>query len=123
MRELNVKNDEVAEVSTQRSNQSRTLQLAEAHIRTTESRLRVEAQQRDLAVSMAREVGAGQAEVFQQYERARLERTAQAGCLSSAVANADRKVETLEVMLRETHLRAEEATQDLCPPSMCWREK
>ena len=53
---------------------------------------------------MAREVGTGQAEVFQQYERERLEQTAQAGRLSSAIATADRNVETLEVMLRENTL-------------------
>ena len=58
MRELSAKHDEVAELSVQKSSQYRTMQLAEAHIRTVESQLHVEAQQRDLAVPMAREVGA-----------------------------------------------------------------
>ena len=104
MRELNAKSGEVAELSAQKSSQDSIFQFAEAHIRTTESQLHVEAQQRDLAVLMAKEVGTGQVEVFQQYARERLEQTAQAGRLCSAVANADKKVDVLEVMLRETYM-------------------
>ena len=110
VRELNAKDDEVAELSAQKSKRDRTLQLAEAHIRTTESQVHDEAKQRDLATSMAREVGAGQAKAFLQYARERVEQTDQGGRLSSAAALADKKVETLEVVLRETHQRVEEAT-------------
>ena len=69
---------------------------------TVESQLRVESQQRDLAMSLAREVGAGQSQVFRQYERGKVEQTAQAGRLSSAVAQADKKVDIFEFMLHNT---------------------
>ena len=42
MRELHAKNDEVVVLSVQRSDQYRTIQLAEARLRTIESQLRVE---------------------------------------------------------------------------------
>ena len=77
MQELTAKNHDVVVLSAQRSDQGRTIQLAEAHLRTIESRLHVESQQRGLVVSMAREVGAGQAEVFQQYERVKVDQAAQ----------------------------------------------
>ena len=111
MRELNAKNDEVAVLSAQRSDQDRTIQLAEAHLRTTESQVHVESQQRDLVVSMAKEVGTGQAEVFQPYERDNVEQTAQTSRMSSAIVDADNKVPVLEVLLHGSHVRTEEATQ------------
>ena len=46
MAELNAKSDEVAVLSAQRSFQDRTIQLAEANLRITESRLHVDDGQR-----------------------------------------------------------------------------
>ena len=60
---------------------------------------------------MGREVGAGQAEVFQKFERDKVEHTARASRMSSAIADAGKKVEYLETMLRDSHSRIEEAMQ------------
>ena len=43
-------------------------QNAEAHFRTAEAALHLESQQRDVAISMAREVALGQYTVLLQYE-------------------------------------------------------
>ena len=55
------------------------IQFAEAHLRKTEAALQLESQQRDVAVSMAREVACGQSAVLQQdelqIERERAEQT------------------------------------------------
>ena len=86
MRELCVKNDEVAALSALRSDQDKTFQIAEAQIRNTETQLPSESQQRDLAMSMAMEVSTRFAEVCRQYERAHLEQTAQARRMTTAMA-------------------------------------
>ena len=54
LRELNAKSDEVAALFAQRSDQDKTIQMAEAHLRDKETELRSESQQRDLAMSLAR---------------------------------------------------------------------
>ena len=126
MRELHAKHDEVAALSAQRSDQERAIQLAEAHLRTTESQWRVESRQRDLAAPMAREVGAGQAAVSQQYEREKVEQTVQAIRLCSAVGDADKKVECLEscsVDRTPWLKKLRSSYPDLCPPLMRWRVK
>ena len=56
MRELNVKNDEVVALSHQKCDQDRTIQYTEAELRNTQHRLYTEAQQRDMAMEMAKEV-------------------------------------------------------------------
>ena len=68
MKELNAKNDEVAFFNAQRSDRDAVIPNAEAHIRTAEAALHLESQQRDVAISMAREVALGQYTVLLQYE-------------------------------------------------------
>ena len=75
--ELHAKNNDIVAVCARRRGQGKTIQMAEAHLRNTETQLVSEPQQRDLAMSGAKEVNAGIAEVFQQYERAHVEQTAE----------------------------------------------
>ena len=63
MKELNAKNDEVAFLSAQRSDRDADIQHAEVHISSAEAALHLESQQRDVAISMAREVATGQSAV------------------------------------------------------------
>ena len=64
MKELSAKNDEVAFLNAQRSDRDVVIQNAEVHIRSAEAALHLESQQRDVAVSMAREVATGQSAVL-----------------------------------------------------------
>ena len=69
MKELNAQNDEVASLNAQRNDRDVVIQNAEAHIRTAEAALHLESQQRDVAISMAREVATGQYAVLLQFEQ------------------------------------------------------
>ena len=51
-------------LNAQRNDRDVVVQNAEAHIRTVESALYLDSQQRDVAVSMAREVALGQSAVL-----------------------------------------------------------
>ena len=50
----------------------------------------------------------GTAKIFQQYDRAHMEQTAQASRMTSAMADADNKVDNLEGVLRASLLKTEE---------------
>ena len=69
MRELNAKNDEVASLHAQRGERDTIIHNAEAHVRSAEQALYLESQQRDVAISMAREVASGQTAVLHQMEQ------------------------------------------------------
>ncbi len=64
MKELNAKNDEVAFLNAQRSDRDAVIQNAEVHIHSAEAALHIESQQRDVAISMAREAAIGQSAVL-----------------------------------------------------------
>ena len=104
MRELNAKSDAIAALVAQRSDQAMTIQMAEAHLHDKETELIAESQQRYLAMSLAREVHTGTAEVVQRYER-EVEQTAQTSRMSNALADADHKIDNLEGMLRESVMK------------------
>ena len=76
-------------------------------MRNTEVALQAESQQRELAMSMAREVATGQVAVFQQFdhqvERDTVEHTAEVGRISYVLLDVDRKVGLLEDILRGAH--------------------
>ena len=78
IRELQAKDDEVAVLRAQRSDQDSTIRMAEGHLHDKETYLITESQQRDLATTMAKEVHTGAAEVFQRYACEKIEQTAQA---------------------------------------------
>ena len=56
-------NDEVASLYAQRSDRDAIIRNAEAHVRSAEEAVHFESQQRDVAMSMAREVASGQTAV------------------------------------------------------------
>ena len=64
MKELNANNDKVAFLNAQRNDRDVVIQNAEVHIRFAEAALHLESQQRDVAISMAREVAIGQSAVL-----------------------------------------------------------
>ena len=68
MKELNAKNDDVAFLSAQKIDRDSVIQNAEIHIRSAEAALHHESQQRDVAISMAREVATGQSAALLQVE-------------------------------------------------------
>ena len=84
--------------------------MTEAKFRRAEAQLIGESQQRDLAMSMAREVGTGQAAVYHQFELDRTEQAAQAGRMNTSIADAGVKVEFPESRLQETRSQNEEYT-------------
>ena len=69
--------------------------IAEVHIRSAEAALHLESQQRDIAISMAREVAAGQSavllQVAHQAECREVEQVAQASRMTTMYADADRQ--------------------------------
>ena len=89
---------------------TRQRKMAEAHLPDKETQFISESQQQDLAMSVAREVNTGTAEVFQLYAR-EAEQTAQTNRMSNALADAAHKVDNLEGMLRESAMNTEEFTQ------------
>ena len=91
MKELNVKNDEVAALSHPKCDQDSTIQYTEAELKKT-SLFVTEAQQRDMAMEMAKEVSTGQAEVLRQCEQQSMAKTAQASRLEHAVSLANEKL-------------------------------
>ena len=99
MKELNAKNDEVAFLNAQRNDRDAVIQNAEAHIRTAAAALHLESQQRDVAISMAREVATGQSAVLlpfeQQAERQKVEQAAQASRVTTMYADAEQQIFTL----------------------------
>jgi hypothetical protein len=115
MTEFNANNDAVATLCAQRSDKDMTIHLAEAHLRNTEVALQTESQQRELAMTMAREVSSGQAAVLRQFEqqmeRNKVERTAQASRVDSVIIDTGRQVGLIESLLRETQLKSEEYAQ------------
>ena len=115
MKELNAKNDEVAFLNAQRSDKDVVVQNAEAHIRTVEAALHFESQQRDVAVSMAREVATGQSAVLllyeQQIERQRVEQAAQASHPNTMYFDAERHIFSLEGLAQNANAKTEEYAQ------------
>ena len=80
----------------------------EAHITTVDAALRLASQQRDVAISMAREVATGQYAVLHQYEqqveRQRVEQTAQSDRANSMFLEAERQVFPLKDWFRMQRL-------------------
>ena len=115
MKELNAKNDEVAFLSAQRSDRDAVIQNAEAHIRSAEAALHLESQQRDVAISMAREVATGQSAVIVQVEQRAecqmVEQAAQAGRITTLYTDAEQQIFTLEHMVRDAKAKSEESSQ------------
>ena len=111
MKEVNAKNNEVVSLSHQRCGQDRTIQYTEAELRNAQARLYTEAQQRNMAMEMAKEAIAGQAEVLKQCEQLDMEKTAQFSRLERAVHFANERISQLEGVLGETKQHSEEATQ------------
>ena len=111
MKEVNAKNDEVVSLSHQRCGQDRTIQYTEAELRNAQARLYTEAQQRNMAMEMAKEAITGQAEVLKQNEQLGMEKTAQFSRLERAVHFANERISQLEGVLGETKQHSEEATQ------------
>ena len=70
MKELNAKErcSRIVDCA-EKSDREVVIQNAEAHIRTVEAAIYFESQQRDVAISMAREVATGQSAVLHQYEQ------------------------------------------------------
>ena len=115
MKELNARNDEVAFLSAQKSDRDVVIQNAECHIRSAEAALHHESQQRDVAISMAREVATGQSAVLLQVEHQAecrvMEQAAQASRMSTMYADAERQIIALENMVRESKAKTEESSQ------------
>ena len=112
MQELNAQNDEVVVLNAQRNYRDVVIQNAEPHIRTSEAALHLESQERDVALSMAREVATGQSAVLlqfeQQAERQKLEQAAQASRVATMYADAEQQIFTLEGMVRDAKANTEE---------------
>ena len=104
VRELSEKSDEVIALSHQKCDQDHTIQHAEADLQYTPHRLFTEAQQRDIALEIAKEVSTVQAEVLRQCEQQSIDKTAQASRLEFAVNFANENIVHLEGMLGETNI-------------------
>ena len=95
MKELSAQNDKVAFLECTEERQDVVIQNAEAHFRTAEAALYLESQQRDVAISMAREVATGQSAGLlpyeQQIERQRVEQAAQASHANTMYLDAERQ--------------------------------
>ena len=76
-----------------------------------EVRLADESQLRDLAISLAKEVGTGQAAVYQQYEIGRNEQAAQTCRMNRTIVDVGAQVERSGTMLRETQSQNVECAQ------------
>ena len=115
MKELNAKNDKVAFLNAQRSDRDAVIQHAEVHIRTAEAALHFESQQRDVAISMAREVATGQSVVLLQVEQQAacqvVEQAAQASRMTTMYADAEQQIFTLEHMARDAKANTEQSSQ------------
>ena len=66
----------------------------EAHIRTAEAALYLESQQRDVAISMAREVAIGQSAVLLQFEQQAERQKVDRAALTSRATTMDADAET-----------------------------
>ena len=111
MRELSNKCEDMTELSFKDGRQQEAFQLAEDRLRHAEVRLAGVSQQRDLAISLAKEVGTGQAAVYQQSEIERNEQAAQTCRTNTIIADARAQVEYLGMMLQETRSQNVECTQ------------
>ena len=100
MRELNAQNDEVASLYAQRNERDTIIENAEVHVRSAEQALHLESQQRDVVISMAREVASGQSAVLHQMEQRTndhiVEQAAQADRATVLYANAEQQIFSLE---------------------------
>jgi hypothetical protein len=115
MQELNANNDEVASLHAQRSDRDAVIRNAEVHIRSAEEALHLESQQRDVAISMAREVATGQTAVLHQLEQRAenqmVEQAAQAGRITTMYTDAEQHISSLEHMVRDAKAKSEETSQ------------
>ena len=109
------KSDEAAFLNAQRSDRDAVIHNAEVHIRSAEAALHLESQQRDVAISMAREVATGQFAVIVQVEQRAecqmVEQAAQAGRITTLYTDAEQQISTLEGMVRDAKAKTEEHAQ------------
>jgi cellobiose phosphorylase len=115
MQELNANSDEVASLHAQRSDRDAVIRNAEAHARSAEEALRFKSQQREVAISMAREVASGQTVVLHQLEQRAenrmVEQAAQAGRITTMYNDAEHQIFSLEHMVRDAKAKSEEISQ------------
>ena len=115
MKELSAKNDDVAFRNAQRGDRDVVIQNAEAHFRSAEAALHLESHQRDVAMSLAREVATGQSAALlpyeQQFERQRVEQAAQAGRANTMYLDAEQPIYALEGMVHSAKANTEEYAQ------------
>ena len=95
-----------------RTDKDVAIHFAEVHLRTTEVALHIESQQRDVALSMAREVASGQGAILQQYElqveREKAEQAAQASRTNSMLIGVDRQIASLEAYVQDSKSQTED---------------
>ncbi|MFM7990226.1 MAG: hypothetical protein ACKPKO_64015, partial [Candidatus Fonsibacter sp.] len=118
MRELALRNDQMKAMGATAKGSEEFALLAEARLRSEEHALRVESQQHEAVMGMAKEVASGQASVLRQYElelqKELAEKSNMENQASFVLRNATSKRKRLKELLSKLKLSLQ-STRDCCP--------
>ncbi|MFM7984830.1 MAG: hypothetical protein ACKPKO_36465, partial [Candidatus Fonsibacter sp.] len=112
MREPMQRNDQMKVIEATVKGSEEFALLAEARLRSEEQTLRVEAQQREAVIDMAKEVASGQASVLRQFESELQKELVEKSCMenqaSFVMRAADQKLQAIYSIAEQAHEKSAE---------------